>query len=56
MSPRAFISFEMEDDWARKFLVQDAHDSRNDIEFLDYLVQQVRCRSLGDRESCHTGN
>ncbi len=38
-SPRAFISFEMEDRWARDFLVQQAKDQKNDIEFLDYSVQ-----------------
>ncbi|MCB9169005.1 MAG: TIR domain-containing protein [Flavobacteriales bacterium] len=37
--PRAFISFEMEDRWARDFLVQHAKDERNDIEFSDYSVQ-----------------
>lgn len=39
MAPRAFISFEMEDRWARDFLVQQARDKRNDIEFVDYSVQ-----------------
>lgn len=39
MAPRAFISFEMEDRWARDFLVQQAKDKRNDIQFLDYSVQ-----------------
>ena len=39
MVPRAFISFEMEDRWARDFLVQQAHDKRNDIRFVDYSVQ-----------------
>jgi hypothetical protein len=39
--PRAFISFEMEDRWARDFLVQQAKDSRNDIEFSDYSVQNA---------------
>lgn len=39
MAPRAFISFEMEDRWARDFLVQQAKDKRNDIEFVDYSVQ-----------------
>ena len=38
-APRAFISFEMEDKWARDFLVQHAHDKKNDIEFIDYSVQ-----------------
>jgi hypothetical protein len=37
--PRAFISFEMEDKWARDFLVQHAKDKKNDIEFYDYSVQ-----------------
>ena len=39
MPPKAFISFEMEDKWARDFLVQHAKDKRNDIEFGDYSVQ-----------------
>ena len=38
-TPRAFISFEMEDKWARDFLVQHAKDKRNDIDFYDYSVQ-----------------
>lgn len=37
--PRAFISFEMEDKWARDFLVQQAKDKRNDIAFYDYSVK-----------------
>jgi hypothetical protein len=37
--PRAFISFEMEDRWARDFLKQHAGDVRNDINFIDYSVQ-----------------
>jgi len=37
--PRAFISFEMEDKWARDFLVQQAKDKNNDIEFYDYSVK-----------------
>jgi hypothetical protein len=37
--PRAFISFEMEDKWARDFLVQQAKDKNNDIEFSDYSVK-----------------
>jgi hypothetical protein len=51
MGPRAFISFEMEDRWARDFLAQHAHDKRNDIDFVDYSVQnpwdtswKTRCR------------
>jgi hypothetical protein len=39
--PRAFISFEMEDRWARDFLVQHSKDKRNDIEFYDYSVQDA---------------
>lgn len=39
VAPRAFISFEMEDRWARDFLVEQAKDKRNDIEFVDYSVQ-----------------
>lgn len=38
-TPRAFISFEMEDKWARDFLAQHAKDKRNDVEFLDYSVK-----------------
>lgn len=37
--PRAFISFEMEDKWARDFLAQHAKDERNDVEFYDYSVK-----------------
>lgn len=37
--PRAFISFEMEDQWVRNFLVQHAKDENNEIEFVDYSVQ-----------------
>ncbi|WP_085108890.1 TIR domain-containing protein [Mycolicibacillus trivialis] len=39
MAPRVFISFQMEDRWARDFLAQHAKDKRNDIEFIDYSVQ-----------------
>lgn len=39
--PRAFISFEMEDSWARTFLVQNAKDGKNDVEFYDYSVQDA---------------
>lgn len=38
--PRAFISFEMEDRWARDFLVQQAKDTNNDIDFYDYSVKE----------------
>lgn len=37
--PRAFISFEMEDRWARDFLAQHAKDDNNEIEFYDYSVK-----------------
>ncbi|WP_081466178.1 TIR domain-containing protein [Ramlibacter tataouinensis] len=40
-APRAFISFEMEDKWARDFLAQQAKDKRNDIEFYDYSVKEA---------------
>jgi hypothetical protein len=40
LHPRAFISFQMEDRWARNFLAQHARDKRNDIEFLDYSVKE----------------
>jgi hypothetical protein len=39
--PRAFISFEMEDRWARDFLTQHAKDERNDVEFYDYSVKDA---------------
>ena len=39
--PRAFISFEMEDKWARDFLAQHAKDVDNDIEFYDYSVKEA---------------
>lgn len=39
--PRAFISFEMEDRWARDFLAQQARDRRNDVDFYDYSVKQA---------------
>lgn len=38
-NPRAFISFEMEDKWARDFLVAQSTDQKNDINFVDYSVQ-----------------
>ncbi|MGB3685333.1 MAG: TIR domain-containing protein [Ornithinimicrobium sp.] len=39
MAPRAFISFEMEDKWARNFLAQHAKAKNNTIEFVDYSVK-----------------
>jgi hypothetical protein len=39
--PKAFISFEMEDRWARDFLVQHARDKNNAIAFVDYSVQDA---------------
>jgi len=38
-APRAFISFEMEDKWARDFLVRQARNKDNAIQFTDYSVQ-----------------
>jgi MTH538 TIR-like domain (DUF1863) len=37
---RAFISFQMEDKWAREFLVEHAHNENNDIEFNDWSVHE----------------
>lgn len=39
-APRAFISFQMEDKWAREFLVEQAHQKNNSIEFVDYSVHE----------------
>jgi hypothetical protein len=39
--PRAFISFEMEDRWARDFLAQHAKEKDNEIEFFDYSVKEA---------------
>ncbi|MCW2973028.1 MAG: hypothetical protein JWN72_1301 [Thermoleophilia bacterium] len=39
--PRAFISFEMEDRYARDFLVQHAKAKNNSIEFVDFSVQNA---------------
>jgi MTH538 TIR-like domain (DUF1863) len=39
--PRAFISFQMEDKWARDFLAQHARDDGNDVEFSDYSVKDA---------------
>jgi len=38
--PRAFISFQMEDQWARGFLIQHATQQNNQIEFYDYSVKE----------------
>lgn len=38
--PRAFISFMVEDQWARDFLIQHARDRRNDIAFSDYSLHE----------------
>jgi hypothetical protein len=40
-TPRAFLSFEMEDVWARTFLAQHAKDDRNDVDFYDYSVKDA---------------
>jgi len=37
---RAFVAFQMEDRWARDFLVQHARDKNNDIGFTDYSVHE----------------
>jgi hypothetical protein len=37
---RAFVAFQMEDRWARDFLVQHAKDKNNNIGFTDYSVHQ----------------
>ena len=39
--PRAFISFELEDQWARDFLAQHAKQDGNDIDFYDYSVKEA---------------
>jgi hypothetical protein len=41
MAPPAFIRFEIEDRWARDFLVQNAKDEHNDIELVDYSVPDL---------------
>lgn len=38
--PRAFISFQVEDRWARDFLVEQARQRNNAIEFTDYSVHE----------------
>ncbi len=40
MAVRAFVSFEMEDRWARDFLVGQARNRNNSIEFIDYSVRE----------------
>lgn len=37
---RAFVSFQMEDRWARDFLVQHAHNKNTSIDFIDYSVHE----------------
>jgi hypothetical protein len=37
---RAFISFQMEDRWARDFLAQHARDKDTSIDFSDYSVHE----------------
>lgn len=37
--PRAFISFQMEDRWARDFLKEHVRSPNNDVRFVDYSVQ-----------------
>jgi MTH538 TIR-like domain (DUF1863) len=40
MASRAFVSFQMEDRWARDFLVQHARDKRIPFQFLDYSIKE----------------
>jgi hypothetical protein len=40
MAGRAFLSFEMEDRWARDFLVGQVRNRGNDLEFVDYSVHE----------------
>jgi hypothetical protein len=40
MAARAFVSFEMEDRWARDFLVGQARNKSTLIEFVDYSVRE----------------
>jgi hypothetical protein len=40
MAPRAFVSFEMEDRWARDFLSQHARDRNIPFDFVDYSVKE----------------
>lgn len=37
---RAFVAFQMEDRWARDFLVEQAKQKNNDIGFTDYSVHE----------------
>jgi hypothetical protein len=37
---RAFVSFQMEDRWARDFLVQHARDKDTTVDFTDYSVRE----------------
>ena len=40
MASRAFVSFQMEDRWARDFLSQHARDKRIGFEFIDYSIKE----------------
>jgi MTH538 TIR-like domain (DUF1863) len=40
VASRAFVSFQMEDRWARDFLSQHARDKRIPFEFLDYSIKE----------------
>jgi hypothetical protein len=40
MAPRAFVSFELEDRWARDFLRHHARSERIPFEFIDYWVKE----------------
>jgi hypothetical protein len=37
---RAFVSFQMEDRWARDFLIEHARDKDTSIDFTDYSVHE----------------
>jgi hypothetical protein len=40
VAPRAFVSFELEDAWARNFLRQHARTAKIPFEFIDYSVKE----------------
>lgn len=51
-SLRAFLSFQMEDRWARDFLVGQVRNKNNNLDFIDYSVHEpfdekwkMNCRS-----------
>lgn len=53
MRPKAFISFQMEDKWARDHLAEQTRKEINQLEFVDYPVSdpvdsfwKIKCRDL----------